>query len=77
MTMFLYYTPLAYNLKINIIMHGNYRKLWPSIYSAFKSMGVYVYTTDCWQDGVRQFYRNKRISDETKAMILKNMKYIG
>ena len=25
--------------------------------------------TDCWQDGVRQFYRNKSISDKTKAMI--------
>ena len=25
--------------------------------------------TDCWQVGVRQFHWNKRISDETKAMI--------
>lgn len=28
--------------------------------------------TDYWQDGVYQFYRNKIISDETKAIIWQN-----
>jgi len=30
-----------------------------------------------WQDGVRQFYRNKRISDEIKVMILQNHEIHG
>ena len=33
--------------------------------------------TGCWQDGVRQFYRNKSISGETKTMFGKIMKFIG
>jgi hypothetical protein len=40
-------------------------------------MWVKGVATDCWQDGVRQFYRNKSISGETKTMVGKIMKFIG
>ncbi len=40
MTMFLYYTPLAYNIKINIIIYGNYGHPFIQLFNLWVSMFI-------------------------------------